>query len=104
MIDIGVRIKELRKQRNISAKQLAITLGVSQSFISGIENGTKKCSIENLYKICNALGITLSEFFADTQEAKPLPPEVRQVIDKVKKLPPQKLKVLNDVLDTWADD
>lgn len=103
LIDIGCRIRELRKEQGISAKEIAISLGVSPSFISGIENGINKCSLENLDKICTTLGITLAEFFTDTQVSEPEPPEVKQIYSKVKKLPLDKLKVLNAVLDTWDD-
>ena len=105
LIDIGFRIRKLRKERGVSAKEIAISLAVSPSFISGIEKGTNKCSLENLDKICQTLNISISDFFADTQEPEQelLPLEVRQIFEKVKNLHPDKLKVLNAVLDSWID-
>ena len=105
MIDVASKIRHFRKLSGLSAKELAATLDVSQSFVSGLENGSKKCSLETLDKICIALRISLAQFFADTQESEQelLPPEVRRVIDKVKGLPPDKLKILVAVLDSWTD-
>ena len=110
LINIGNRIREFRKERGISAKEIAISLGVSSSFISGIEKGTNKCSLETLDKICTILGVSLAEFFADKALAHPtekqvlLTPEVRQVIEKVKKLSPRQIKILNAVLNEWKTE
>ena len=104
MFDIGNRVIYLRNLHNISANKLAKELKVDPSTINKIEKGTAKPSIDLLFNICRYFGITLSEFFADTQEQKSLPPEVRRVCDKVAKLPPEKLKILKSVLDTWIED
>ncbi len=62
-MNLGQRIRELRRSRGISQKQLAELTGLSQSFISTIERGEKNISINSLKKICSALGMSLSEFF-----------------------------------------
>ncbi|SFH36309.1 Transcriptional regulator, contains XRE-family HTH domain [Desulfotomaculum arcticum] len=115
MIDIGYRIREIRTSKKITVSKLAQDIGVAQSFVSGIEAGTKKCSLENLDKICHALGITLNDFFAPSEETKlssdlqPIPDdtqqhiEIRRIIERINKLPLNKLKVLKSVLDTWVD-
>lgn len=105
-MDIGHRIRTIRKVHKQKLLNISQLTGLSQPFISEIERGVKVPSLETLEKICHALGLTLSEFFTykygDEQEA--IPPEVQQVIDKVRKLPPDKLKVLNAVLDTWKGE
>lgn len=101
LIDIGSRVRYLRKKKGISAKEIAVSLRVSPSFISGIEKGVNKCSLENLDKICVVLDISLADFFSD--KAPELPPEVRQVCKKLQKLTPEKLKILESVLDTWVE-
>lgn len=103
-MEIGNRIRELRQKVGLSGRALAIKVGLDPSQINKIEHNINKPSLDALEKICTALGITLSEFFSDTQEQEPLPPEVRQICEKVKRLPPDKLKVLNAVLDTWERD
>lgn len=103
-MDVGQRLKYLRQQANISGKALAKLVNLDASQISKIENNATKPSLDALERICAALGVNLSDFFTDDQKQKIVLPEVNQVIGKVKKLPPQKLKVLNDVLDTWVDD
>jgi len=106
MIDIGNRIREIRTSKKITVSKLAQEVGVAQSFISSIEGGSKKCSLENLDKICHVLGITLYDFFAPSGETMLSPdpwtilnaaqqsPEIRRIMNKVQKLPPDKIKIL----------
>jgi transcriptional regulator with XRE-family HTH domain len=102
-MDLGKRIREIRMANNQKLLNISQITGLSQPFISEIERGIKVPSLETLEKICTALGITLAEFFADTREREPLPPEIRQIIDKAQKLTPRQLKILNDVLDEWIE-
>jgi transcriptional regulator with XRE-family HTH domain len=54
--EIGEIIKELRREKKISAKQLAEELSFTVSKIRNIENGIVKTNIEDLQKICDYLG------------------------------------------------
>jgi len=102
MVDVGKRITELRTVQGISLTNLAKRSGIAQSSLSYIESGKAQPTVETAYKICAALGITLAEFFSD--QPPELPPEVRRVCDKLRKLTPDKLKILESVLDTWVDN
>ncbi|GAB6159374.1 hypothetical protein JCM39194_25750 [Desulfotomaculum varum] len=107
-MDVGRKITELRTVQGISLTNLAKRSGIAQSSLSYIESGKAQPTVETLEKICTALGITLSEFFSDTQEdtqeQEPLPPEVRRITEKIKQLPQNKLKILESVLDTWVEN
>lgn len=103
-MEVGRKITELRTAQGISLTNLAKSSGIAQSSLSYIESGKAQPTVETVEKICAALGITLSDLFTDVQEPELLPPELRQVIDKVRKLPPDKIKVLNAVLDTWKGE
>ena len=56
---IGKRIRETRKQRGLSAEELAEIADLSTVYISYIENAKRKPSLESLIKISNALEITM---------------------------------------------
>jgi transcriptional regulator with XRE-family HTH domain len=101
MLDVGRRITEIRTSQGISLTNLAKRSGIAQSSLSYIESGKAQPTVETVNKICTTLGIELHEFFAPDHPPD-LPPEVRRVCDKVQKLPPDKLRILNDVLDTWV--
>jgi len=60
---IGIRIKELREQKNMSQKDLAYSADLDRSYIASVENGQRNISIVNIEKVSIALGVTLKEFF-----------------------------------------
>lgn len=62
---IGQSIRRIRKSLGITQEELALKIGISPSFISHIERGTKKASIETIYKISNALEIPMGKLFSE---------------------------------------
>lgn len=64
MIDVLERITYYRKQKNWSEYQLAERAGLTQSTISSWYRRNLVPTIPSLEKICNAFGITLSQFFS----------------------------------------
>lgn len=63
--DVPKRIKELCKQKNISFYRLSKISGIPQSTLTNILNRGTVPSIYTLEKICHALDISLSLFFAE---------------------------------------
>ncbi|MGO4272946.1 helix-turn-helix domain-containing protein [Paenibacillus sp. TAF58] len=64
---IGIRIKSLRKQFNITQEDLANNTGLDRTYINSVENGRRNVSIETLEKISNGFKLNIVEFFdADT--------------------------------------
>ena len=55
---LGYRLKELRKNNNMSQAQLGLLLGVSKVSISGYENGTRIPSMQILIMILNIFNIS----------------------------------------------
>ena len=64
-MNIGEKIKFFRTQKNVTINKLATQAGISQSFLRDIELGNKKPSVETLCYICDALKISLKDFFDD---------------------------------------
>ena len=64
---IGLRIKKLREQTNMSQKDLAYEADLDRSYIASIENGQRNVSIVNIEKIAIALNVSLKEFFKDDE-------------------------------------
>ena len=62
-MNIGKRIYELREQRQLTTNKLANLAGVSQSYLREIELEKKNPTVEVLSYICDALHISLREFF-----------------------------------------
>jgi DNA-binding NtrC family response regulator len=62
--NIGSAIRDLRKKRALTLKQLAKRTGLSVSLLSQIERAESSASVTSLYKIAHALKIRLPELFA----------------------------------------
>ena len=60
---VGRRIKELRKERNITQTQFALMASVSRSYLAEVELGEKNFGFNTLVKIVDAFDMTLEQFF-----------------------------------------
>lgn len=64
-MDIANRLKECLDRKNMTQYALAKNAGVTPAYVSQIISGGKTPTLETIEKLCSAMGITLSEFFAD---------------------------------------
>lgn len=60
---VGSRVRDLRTQQGMSARSLALRLGISPSAISQIERGVLQPSVSRLIAITDALGVPLAAVF-----------------------------------------
>lgn len=80
-MSIGNRIKELRRLKRISRTDLSRLSGVSLSYLNEIERDLKSPTVITIQKICEALGVSLSEFFAVNGEViESLPDDLKAFI------------------------
>jgi transcriptional regulator with XRE-family HTH domain len=62
-LKIGHRIKELRKELELSQESLAYKAEVDRTYVTDIENGRRNVSVEILERLIKALDISITEFF-----------------------------------------
>lgn len=62
-MEIGKRIAALRETKGWTTNRLANQCGLSQSFLRSVELGEKGISVESLSLLCDALGVSLKQFF-----------------------------------------
>jgi len=74
LIQISNRIKERRRDKNITVQELATQANVSKGLISQIENSRTIPSLIVLIDIIKALEIDLNEFFKDIRTKSKLSP------------------------------
>ena len=67
-MNVGKRISFFRKQKGMSVNKLANKAGISQSYLRSIELEEKNPTVEFLSYICEALDISLKDFFDDNVE------------------------------------
>ena len=60
-----LRIKEILKERNMTGKSLAESMGKAPQYISNVINGGKGVSINSLEEIARHLDVPISSLFAD---------------------------------------
>lgn len=61
---IGMRIKELRTEKNLTQEAVAWNAEVDRTFMNHVENGKRNVSIDTLSKIiCNGLEMSFKDFF-----------------------------------------
>ena len=81
MKDIRAEIIRLRLQRGWSEYELAKYSNISQSTISTWYRKKQVPTVSSIEKICGGLGITLSQFFAEGDDAIALTAEQRDLLD-----------------------
>jgi two-component system OmpR family response regulator len=62
---IGETVRNLRKEANLTLKQMARRTGLSVSLLSQIERAESSASISSLYKIASALDVRIQDLFGD---------------------------------------
>ena len=62
-VDVGERLRELRRIRRATLRQIADRSGLSESFLSQVERGRSSASIASLRKIAEALGVSMADLF-----------------------------------------
>jgi len=75
---LGMQLRDLRRLRGLSLKQLGERAGLSVGMLSQIERGLSSPSIRSLRQISEALGVPPARFFHE-QEAPALP-EIGKIV------------------------
>lgn len=65
---IGSLVRELRSQAGLTQEKLAEKANLHWTYVSGIERGINNPSISSLFKIAEALNISLSDFFKPLEQ------------------------------------
>ena len=65
---LGEQLRALRQDRALSQEQVANIADITPAYLGQVERGKKNITVHTLDKICNALNISLSEFFGTVKE------------------------------------
>lgn len=93
------RISELRIQKGVSARDMSLSLGQSESYINKIENKRTLPSMTSFFYICDYLNITPQEFFNTDAAA---PQKSKELLREIERLSPEQaehiLLVVRDII------
>lgn len=70
MIDIGHRINQLRVKNDLTLEELASRTELTKGYLSQLERNLASPSLQTLEDIAEALGTTMSKFFASDEDEK----------------------------------
>ncbi|MBQ8162909.1 MAG: helix-turn-helix transcriptional regulator [Clostridia bacterium] len=97
---LGVRIKEVRKQRKLTQQELAEKVNISDVYIGEIERGIKMPSIPVFIDIIKALDISADYLLRDTVPSG-MPYINNEITQKLDKLNPKQRKTVVDIIDAY---
>jgi len=69
-VNVATSLRELREARGISMRTLATKSGLSANALSMIERGKTSPSVSTLYKLADALGVSITAFFGEKGQKK----------------------------------
>ncbi len=93
---LGGLIRAARKERKLSAQELADRAGVSRGLLQRIEKGDLKCSIGVVFEVATIVGVNLFD-----AEKTTLTKHLRQTEDKLTLLPKSVRKPVKAVDDDF---
>jgi transcriptional regulator with XRE-family HTH domain len=62
---IGLRLRHLRLTKGYTVEALAATAGLNKGFLSRLERGTKRPSIDTVLRLSRALGVPVGQLFGE---------------------------------------
>lgn len=98
MISINKKIIALCDERGWTLYELSNRACLTQSTLSSSINRDTPPKIETLKSICDAFGITLSQFFQEDEQAEILTKAEKELIYVFRTMPEEKKKAIIDLL------
>lgn len=94
------RLTELRIQKGVSARDMSLSLGQSESYINKIENRRTLPSLTGFIYICEFFGLTPEEFFNQNAAS---PAKTKELMRELEKLTPTQtehiLQIVKDLTE-----
>ena len=92
-MDVSKRLISLREKCGFTQNGLAERAGVSQTHLRRVELGQADITVGHLQLLCDAMGISLSEFFKDESD-------IDEVAVVLSKLSPKQKTLLKTFLES----
>ena len=99
-MDVIQKLNKLRLERDMSVYRLAELSGINQSTLANTFSRGTVPSIKHLELICQALGVTLAQFFTEDEEPMRLTPQEEKLVNYYRRLP----TVVKDSVDNIVNN
>lgn len=101
---VGEKIKQVRKEKGLQQKAVALEIGLDQSNYNKIENGRREPTVEVLQKLSVIFGVTVDDLLnPDNNQPSPVTVEDKTVTEKIRlieQLEDEDKSVIYKMLDT----
>ena len=94
------RLTQLRMEKGLSARDMSLSLGQSESYINKIENRRTMPSMTGFFYICEYWGIEPQAFF-DTKTISPT--KAAEIVEQIGKLSSEKADHILEVIKDLAE-
>jgi len=89
------RLRHLRNERQISAREMSLALGQNESYINKIETGKSSTTISSFLNICEYLAVSPSDFFNENVSNSV---NIQEIISYFQRLTPHQAQYMRDLL------
>lgn len=89
------RLSQLRINAGVSARDMSLSIGLSEGYINKLENEKALPSMHTFFAICEYLDITPQEFF---NIAEPFPLEIKIAVRELSKMNMEQLERLVGIM------
>lgn len=101
-MDVIKRLNGLRLERKLSVYRLAELSGLNQSTLANTFSRGTVPSIAHLEAMCNAMGVTLAQFFTEEKGEYVLSAQEGRLIENYRRLPEEVKKAVEDLAGVCA--
>ena len=100
LVEMGERISQKRKEKNLTQEKLAEMVGISLQTVSNIECGKKAARPENIAKICVALETTADYVMLGKKSEE----DLQGIIKTISELPEKEYRVITDIVSLFRNE
>ena len=100
--EVGAKIKYLRQKRGLSQEALALSCDMNPAFLGHVERGMRSPTLNTLQRICDGLGITLTELLTDpnaSADSTGCAAAIQHVTDRMRQLTPAQAAHIADMVE-----
>lgn len=88
MVKLGSKLRRFRKSRRLTLANVGEETGLSVSFLSDVERGRTKPSLDTLEKLADFYGVSVNEVLLDTEfggsrDEKEYPPGFQEFLHEI---------------------
>lgn len=94
------RLTQLRKEKGVSARDMSLSLGQSETYINKIENRRTMPSMSGFFYICEYFGIEPKDFFDTRMES---PKNIAKITEAVGRLDAKQVEHILQIIMDMTD-